>query len=75
MGALCVDHHHPSSNRRTPVAGSLTAQQSSLLAQQKQMNLQLETFQTFQELESTTSKGEQTYHDALLAVIEGMKGS
>ncbi|HEY6924231.1 MAG TPA: hypothetical protein VI653_12235 [Steroidobacteraceae bacterium] len=57
------------------MSGSLTTQQSSLLAQQKQMNLQLETFQTLQEVESTKSKGEQTYHDALLAVIEGLKGS
>ena len=57
------------------MAGSLTAQQSALLAAQKQMDLQNETFQSFQEIESTKAKGQQTYHDALLAVIESMKGS
>lgn len=57
------------------MSGSLTAQQSALLAAQKQMDLQNETFQSFQEIESTKAKGQQTYHDAILAVIESLRGS
>jgi hypothetical protein len=57
------------------VAGSLTSQQTALLEMQKEMNLQMETFQTFSEIESSKEKAHQSAHDAVLAAIEGMRGS
>jgi hypothetical protein len=56
------------------VAGSLSSQQEALLAEQKQLDLQMETFQTKQQEESEKTKAAETSHDAVLAIIEGMKG-
>jgi len=54
---------------------TLTSQQQAMLAEQKAQMLSTEEFQTKQEIYSSQEKSHQSAHDAILAVIEGIRGS